>query len=210
MEPTLYFLLQVDSVASQLEKASTYSTVYVTSGSVWVCRDDGPLLSSPQTLRLRGQPQQQQQPHSLPAGVNGRGSGSTAAAAAAPRQMTVSSFENQDVVLTCSSQSLIQLDETEAKLLVAVSVDDRQRVFRETNLLRDGCQILQRWKDQFRVPHRNSAADDIYVYVLGQKDIPDRAAGVIQYVGPLPSHNGIWFGVKLVSVSVAVVYLSIY
>lgn len=207
MEPTLYFLLQVDSVASKLEKASTYSTVYVTSGSVWVCRDDGPLLSSPQSLRLRSQPQQQ--PQSLPAGVNGRGSGPNAAAAA-PRQMTVSSFENQDVVLTCSSQNLIQLDETEARLLVAVSVDDRQRVFRETSLLRDGCQILQRWKDQFRVPHRNNAADDIYVYVLGQKDMPDRAAGTIQYVGSLPSHNGTWFGVKLVSVSVAVVYLSIY
>lgn len=179
MEANLYFMLQTDSVASKLDKTTSYCNPHVNCGSIWVYHDDV-IGASPQH-RLR--PQQ-----SLGCNRN------------ANSQMTLYSVEQQDVLLTCSPQDVSQIDEIEAQLLLAVPIAERQRLVTETTLLQEGRQIFQRWSDQFRPSHLNSTSD-IYVYVLGQKDLPEKAAGVIQYVGPLPSFSGTWFGVKLAPVS---------
>ena len=172
MESPVYFMLLRDAFAKKFDKVNSYCSVFVSCGSLWVLDKEGADVDRTVHSQL----------HNTISIVN---------------QITLHSCELIDVSLSCCLSDVVQINEMEFQLLLAISsCSERKRVLTETELVQDGCQIYQRYAEQLRSSQR-CAQSEVYVYVLDQRGLPERAAGVVQYIGPLPSSSGIWFGVKL-------------
>lgn len=185
MDTNAYFMLLTDTPQSRtLDKNSrnlTSSAGLVERGSLWkaVVADRTDSYSLP----------------SVPASTDS--------------DITVFSCEQDGMSLICSVNDLERLNKTEFMLLLAVSSrSHRYRLAVDKAWdFKDIVRVSQRWIETASSVRQASyrtgaqaAVEDVYVYLLGQKGLPERAAGKVQYIGPLPSLVGLWFGVVLASV----------
>jgi len=104
------------------------------------------------------------------------------------------------------------MSHTELQLLLAIpSRTQRYRAAVDTGTFKDIAKVCQRWLDVLsRHTFERSGvggggvapvvAEDVYVYLLDLKGLPDKAVGMVQYIGALPSCSGLWFGVRLAPV----------
>jgi ubiquitin thioesterase CYLD len=106
------------------------------------------------------------------------------------------SAEQTDLsIIVDKLQDIVKLSFDEYNLLLAVtSCKDRAAAYQanEGRTLREACQLYHQWcttKDQI-----------LQVDVIDEKGFQEQLTGTLVYAGPVPTHQGYWFAVELLSV----------